>query len=709
MSTFDGLVAEFPGIRIDHFRSHSHLQPPLACFLSHVHSDHLAGLETLRSPFVYCSAATRAILLRLERYPCRINYALGILETRQQTYKHLHKVLKPLPLDTPTCIELQPGHQIQVTLLDANHCPGSVMFLIEGDGRAILYTGDIRSEPWFVNSIQRNPAVLEYTLGSKTLDKIYLDTSFIDDVRFPTKAEGIVELLAKVCRYPDDTIFHFQAWTYGYEDVWVALAKSLKTAIHVDDYKVRIYKSLKANGPGKSSNNFSHLSPEAPALVGHMCGNSPHPGCLTSAENARVHSCEKGNMCSTAKAPSVVRIQPIIARMPTGVEMIEAGIGGGGEDLERENELDALSADDLRNLQEKIRTFLNLSEIDAEKMGDFLSKVALSGRSLTLDLQATTEEQTSSPTIGNVIQAIAKQLSPSTANVPNTGANMDQRAETSLPRVIRFPYSRHSSYHELCLLVAAFKPRDVWPCTVNIDEWLKDDVTIKSLFGEHCSGTTYAHDLKMDVLRQARPPVMNPSSNKNSQETDYSRPRTESPPASINPRRSGAPPPSSPPLRNVEMGTKTNRPELKCTTPSVGEGVSSPCSTPTRGTYGVKRRFEEYSKTGTTGEPEEGPDSQQTIKSILPGSHPNASTIQREAYFRKLWEEECDETETTDEAEEGPESQQTDKSFVSTISPNASTIRKEAYHRMLMEKEWDEDGLISTSGGHTIKEEELGH
>lgn len=202
---------------------------------------------------------------------------------------------------------------------------------------------------------------------------------------------------------------------------------------------------------------------------------------------------------------------------------------------------------------------------------------------------------------------------------------------------------------------------------------------------------------------------MNPSSNKNSQETDYSRPRTESPPVSINHRRSGAPPPSSPSFRDVETDSKTNRPEMKYATPSVGEGVSSPFSTPTRGTHGVKRRFEEYSKTGTTGEPGEGPDSQQTIRSILPGSHPNASTIQGEAYFRKLWEEECNETGTTDEAEEGPESQQTDKSFVSTISPNASTIRKEAYYRMLMDKEWDEDGLISTNGGHTTKEEELGH
>ncbi len=74
MSTFNGLVAEFPDIRgklklgpailgdvtqlgltdlpsaVDFFRSHPNLRPPLACFLGHIHSDHLAGLESLRAP-----------------------------------------------------------------------------------------------------------------------------------------------------------------------------------------------------------------------------------------------------------------------------------------------------------------------------------------------------------------------------------------------------------------------------------------------------------------------------------------------------------------------------------------------------------------------------------------------------------------------------------------------------------------------------------
>lgn len=54
------------------------------------------------------------------------------------------KKQRAIPLDTPTEIELTPRLSIRVTLFDANHCAGAVMFLIEGDGKDILYTGDIR-------------------------------------------------------------------------------------------------------------------------------------------------------------------------------------------------------------------------------------------------------------------------------------------------------------------------------------------------------------------------------------------------------------------------------------------------------------------------------------------------------------------------------------------------------------------------------------
>jgi hypothetical protein len=83
-----------------------------------------------------------------------------------------------------------------------------------------------------------------------------------------------------------------------------------------------------------------------------MCGNTYHPGCLTRDETVRLHSCEKGNYCSTVKNSPVVWIQPIITRLPSGQDVAEVGVGGGGDDLEREPELDYLSPDDVESLLE---------------------------------------------------------------------------------------------------------------------------------------------------------------------------------------------------------------------------------------------------------------------------------------------------------------------------------------------------------------------
>jgi DNA cross-link repair 1C protein len=306
MSTFDGKVKEFPDIRIDHFRlsgaAAASSKPPLAYFLSHVHSDHLQGLETCKSPFIYCSPATKAILLRLEKYSHRINFAKGILETRKQTYRHLKLLLKTIPLATPTVIDLAPGKSIRVTLFDANHCVGAVMFLIEGDGKAILYTGDIRSELWWVNNIVREPVMLAYALqnggkGSlKQLDCIYLDTTFASKdnpyKHFPSKLEGTQELLEKISKYPKDTVFYFDTWTSGYEDVWITLCNFLDCQVHVDEYRYKLYRAL-ATGEGIKAE-------EAARLFGYKCGNHTQEGCLTERQS-RLHSCEQGTGCEVFK------------------------------------------------------------------------------------------------------------------------------------------------------------------------------------------------------------------------------------------------------------------------------------------------------------------------------------------------------------------------------------------------------------------------
>ncbi|ERF72132.1 hypothetical protein EPUS_02923 [Endocarpon pusillum Z07020] len=500
MSTFNGIVSEFPRIRIDYFRIHPLQPPPLACFLSHIHSDHLQGLESLKAPFVYCSVGTRNLLLQLEKYAHRMNFMRGVLESRKQHYKHLKLVLKAIPLECPTEIELSPLEKIRVTLFDANHCPGAVMFLLECDSTAILYTGDIRSESWWINSIIRHPVLLPYSTGLKQLDRIYLDTTFALKANiyrsFPSKAEGICELLTKVRQYPPETLFHLNAWTLGYEDVWVALSTFLKSSVHIDSYQSRLYGSL-------SSADFATSIGEYSALTGFYVGNHCKPGCLTTESTTRIHSCELGTPCHTEllKAKHVLWIIPIITRSKDGIEVPELGAGGGGGDLQQTPVLELSNISSISEIEEYCKRIVK----DPDDMNRLLSHIELarSSRNAKMSLQRLNldieDEITLQEFVERLLVVDKVQLTSHMEGNPER-----QFSNGSLSKdTIHFPYSRHSSYSELCELVGAFNPADIYPCTVDEQTWT-EDVSMKTLFGHLCSGTDFVHDGEMRMLLHKR-------------------------------------------------------------------------------------------------------------------------------------------------------------------------------------------------------------
>jgi hypothetical protein len=124
---------------------------------------------------------------------------------------------------------------------------------------------------------------------------------------------------------------------------------------------MNMYQSLLVTHSGMKFAPWSHLAPEGPALIGFMCGNTHHPGCLTRDEGVRIHSCEKGTYCRTVKESPVVWIRPIITRLPDGQDVAEVGVGGGGDDLEREAELDYLTPEDVESLLDAWVLLLSLS------------------------------------------------------------------------------------------------------------------------------------------------------------------------------------------------------------------------------------------------------------------------------------------------------------------------------------------------------------
>ena len=76
-------------------------------------------------------------------------------------------------------LELQKPHNVRggctVTLFEANHCPGAVMFLFKGPQGTVLHTGDFRFKPKMLN----------YFTGTK-IDYLYLDNTFAtSDEDFP--------------------------------------------------------------------------------------------------------------------------------------------------------------------------------------------------------------------------------------------------------------------------------------------------------------------------------------------------------------------------------------------------------------------------------------------------------------------------------------------------------------------------------------------
>ncbi|KAL9073664.1 MAG: hypothetical protein Q9157_004656 [Trypethelium eluteriae] len=160
-----------------------------AYFLSHFHSDHYIGLTShwCHGP-IYCSRVTGNLVRQQLRVDPKWVVDLEFEEKREV-----------------------PGTMgVEVTMIPANHCPGSSLFLFEkviGKGKnpkvqRVLHCGDFRACRAHVEHPLLRPDVIDTVSGKSRQQKIdvcYLDTTYLNPkYAFPSQ-QDVIQACADMC------------------------------------------------------------------------------------------------------------------------------------------------------------------------------------------------------------------------------------------------------------------------------------------------------------------------------------------------------------------------------------------------------------------------------------------------------------------------------------------------------------------------------
>ena len=157
-----------------------------AYFLSHFHSDHYIGLTAnwTHGP-IYCSKVTASLV--------------------KSQLRTAEKFVVELEFDKKVPVPGTDG--VTVTMIPANHCPGSSLFLFEKlvGGRRIhriLHCGDFRACPAHVSHPELRPETVHAISGKTNQQKIdvcYLDTTYLNPrYSFPPQ-DDVIRSCAELC------------------------------------------------------------------------------------------------------------------------------------------------------------------------------------------------------------------------------------------------------------------------------------------------------------------------------------------------------------------------------------------------------------------------------------------------------------------------------------------------------------------------------
>ncbi|XP_064872250.1 protein artemis isoform X3 [Oncorhynchus nerka] len=226
MSSFAGRMKEYPNMSLDRFdRENLHAR---AYFLSHCH-------KALLTSCFFCRSHEGAEGASNEK---KVEIQELLLSNPKYAFWEDHIVA--LELESPTLITLideasGEREELVVTLLPAGHCPGSVMFLVEGAQGTVLYTGDFRLAKGDASRIE----LLHSGSRVKDIKSVYLDSTFYDPrfYEIPSRETCLHAIRGLVQDWVSRSVYH-TVWlnckaAYGYEYLFTNLGDEFHTQIHV--------------------------------------------------------------------------------------------------------------------------------------------------------------------------------------------------------------------------------------------------------------------------------------------------------------------------------------------------------------------------------------------------------------------------------------------------------------------------------------------
>ena len=203
------MVIAGKGIRVDEFAGPAH-----AYFLSHLHTDHTSGLrEGWRRGPLYCSGVTAKLVNGRWGLNGRAVHVIDAGETRQ------------VKLD---------GDAVTVRAIDANHCPGAVMFHFAWPHRRVLYTGDFRLDANIRTEARELAGV----------DLAYVDATYDDpNYVFPTQAESIERVLQLVGEHMQKEVF-LAVYSIGKTKLLRAIVDEFDLPVYVSEPVMKAYRAM---------------------------------------------------------------------------------------------------------------------------------------------------------------------------------------------------------------------------------------------------------------------------------------------------------------------------------------------------------------------------------------------------------------------------------------------------------------------------------